>query len=248
MTGRHFQDGQYRRLTPREMGLVYTGFEKHNLHGEKVFATGGCESALAVLDGQVEYRHGEQSGTAVHRDILYLPLEEEITLRGNATVLQYTAPASRKTRFAHIPFARVDADDRHKKYGDADRGSFRHVWNCIDDRFDSARFLLGFCDGAPGGWTAWPPHAHGGAREEVYYYTGMGDGFGLQCVYDDLRQRDAVYIVRQGDLVSVPGGYHPNTGCPKTGIHYLFCMVSLREDDRVFMDLTIQSEFGDTLE
>jgi len=248
MRGGHFQNGQYRKLAAKEMGLVYGDFEKRLLTDETAFSSGGRELALVVLGGSAAYRYGERTGTAAHRDVLYLPIEETITLKGQATVLCYGAPCTRRTAFRHIVFEEVAADERHKRYGSAAQNTARHVYNCIDDTFDSSRLLMGFCDGAPGGWTAWPPHEHGKAREEIYYYTGMEDGFALQCVYDDLAEGDAVRMVREGDLIAIPGGYHPNVGCPKTGIHYLFCMVSVKEGDRRFMDLTVQKEFGDKLE
>ena len=248
MRGKHFSAGSFQKLSAAEMNLVYAGFEKQELSGEKRFESNGCELAFVILEGEAAYAFGETCGKAVHRDILYLPMQQSITLNGHATVLIYSAPCTKKTSFAHIAFQQVDADSRHKVFGSREQGTYRHVWNCIDDSFDASRLLMGFCDGEPGGWTAWPPHEHGEAREEIYYYIGMGDGFALQCVYDDLSQGDAVCIVRQGDLVSISGGYHPNVGCPKTGIHYLFCMVSVREGDRKFMNLTIQSEFGSKLE
>ena len=248
MRGRYFQNGTYGVLSPADMGLAYGSFEKRVLDGETAFDSGGQELALVVLGGAVTYAIGDARGAAEHRDVLYLPIHERISLCGKATVLCYGAPCTKKTAFAHIPFKAVDGDERHKQYGSPAQSTARHVWNCIDDAFDASRLLLGFCDGEPGGWTAWPPHEHGQAREEIYYYTGLGDGFALQCVYDDLTQSDAVRIVREGDLISIPGGYHPNVGCPKTGIHYLFCMVSVQEGNRQFMDLTIQKEFGDKLE
>jgi 5-deoxy-glucuronate isomerase len=103
------------------------------------------------------------------------------------------------------------------------------------------------CCGGFGSWTAWPPHEHGEKREEVYVYFGMDDGFALQCVYDDLENPSELFLVRDGHLVAIPGGYHPNVGCPKTGIRYIYCMVSTAAEDRNFMDLNIQRQFGDKL-
>ena len=248
MRGKQFPAGSYEKLSAADMGLTYTGFERVALDGVRRFESLDFEMALVILDGEADYAFGDCRGKARHRDMLYVPMHQSIDLSGSALVLCYCAPCTRKTSFAHIQFAEVDADERHKVYGTRAQGTHRHVWNCIDDNFHAARLLMGFCDGEPGGWTAWPPHEHGCAREEVYYYTGMGDGFALQCVYDELSDADAAVIVREGDLVSIAGGYHPNVGCPKRGIHYIFCMVSVKEGDRQFMDLTIQREFGDKLE
>jgi 5-deoxy-glucuronate isomerase len=182
-------------------------------------------------------------------DMLYLPAGSRLILRGEkACVIRYGAPCRRSTNFAHIAFSDVDADDRHKVYGKIQDGTRRDVWNYIDEKFDSGRFLVGICFGAAGGWTAWPPHEHGDKREEVYAYFNMGDGFGVQCVYSDMKNPDAVALVEDGDVIAIPGGYHPNAGCPKTGIRYIYCMVSLKEGDRNFMDLHTQSIYGDKLE
>ena len=49
-------------------------------------------------------------------------------------------------------------------------------------------------------------------------------------------------------IVAIPQGYHPNVGCPKSGIRYVYCMVSLEAEDRNFMDLRTQRIFGERLE
>ena len=112
----------------------------------------------------------------------------------------------------------------------------------------SSRFLTGICHGADGGWTAWPPHEHGREREETYVYFGMGNGFAAQFVYDDMDQPIVAALVRDGDVITIPHGYHPNVGCPCGGITYAYVMVSTTAEDRKFMDLRTQKIFGDKLE
>ncbi len=68
-----------------------------------------------------------------------------------------------------------------------------------------------------------------------------------ECVYEELGAPKEVAIVRNGDVISIDEGYHPNVGCPKTGIMYVYCMVSVEEGDRNFMDLEIQKIYGDKL-
>jgi 5-deoxy-glucuronate isomerase len=55
-------------------------------------------------------------------------------------------------------------------------------------------------------------------------------------------------MVTNGDLVSVPKGYHPSVGCPAGKICYIYCMVSKKSGDRSFMDLHIQEIYGDKFE
>ena len=134
-----------------------------------------------------------------------------------------------------------------ERLGKVENGTRRDVWNYIDEAFPSGRFLTGICFGSDGGWTAWPPHEHGKEREELYVYFGMGQGFGVQCVYDEFDTANA-YVVQDGHLVSIPHGYHPNCGCPSGGLRYVYCMVSTTEGDREFMNLRTQKIFGDKLE
>ena len=76
----------------------------------------------------------------------------------------------------------------------------------------------------------------------------MGNGFAAQFVYDDMDQPIVAALVRDGDVVTIPHGYHPNVGCPCGGITYAYVMVSTTAEDRKFMDLRTQKIFGDKLE
>ncbi|MCL2527674.1 MAG: 5-deoxy-glucuronate isomerase [Defluviitaleaceae bacterium] len=238
-------------LKPSDMGLVYTSAQRIEL-GSAEIDSGSEEICLFVVQGKVAYTYGATQGTAQYKDMLYIPPGKKILLTSHsyeedAVVIRFGAPCSRETEFAHCSFREIDGDDRHKKYGDASKGTKRDVWNYIDEKFNSSRFLVGICQGEPGAWTAWPPHKHGTKREEVYVYFGMGDGYALQCVYEDMDKPDAVALVKDGHLVAISEGYHPNVGCPKSGIQYIYCMVSVEAEDRDFMDLTMQSCYGDKL-
>jgi 5-deoxy-glucuronate isomerase len=248
MSKRHFTPKeQLAGLKPADMEMTYTSARRLELDGVLEIESGGEELCLFCLEGAAGYACGSQSGEITGKDMLYVPIGTAVTLNGRATVMQFGAPSGRKTDFACVRFTEVDGDFRHKVYGNTAEGTLRDVWNYIDDSFDSSRFLVGMCRGSNGGWTAWPPHEHAAQREETYVYFGMGDGFAIQCVYDDLEEPYNVELVRDGHLVSIPRGYHPNCGCPKGGISYVYCMVSTKAEDRKFMDLKVQGVFGDRL-
>lgn len=249
MAGKHFlPEETKKRLNPTDMGLEYTSAEQLEITDSVFVESGEEELCLVVLSGEVAYAMGEKSGVATERDVLYLPIASSVALKSdNAAVLRFGAPCTRKTAFSHIRFAEVDASNRHKVYGKDALGTRRDVWNMIDESFDSSRFLVGICNGRSGGWTAWPPHRHGEAREEVYVYFGMGEGFALQCVYEETGE-PLVYKVEDGHLVAIKEGFHPNVGCPGGGISYVYCMVSRKAEDREFMDLVTETKFGERLE
>lgn len=236
------------RLTPADLELTYCSAERIELSGKRELESGQEELCIVCIAGEASYCCQGESGKAVLSDMLYVPIDSQITLEGeDAVLIRFGAPCTKKYEFKHIPFAEVDKDSRHKVYGKTENGTLRDVWNYIDEDFGSGRFLTGICRGGDGGWTAWPPHEHGAEREEVYVYFNMGNSFAVQCVYDDLQQADA-YAVTEGHLVSIQKGYHPNCGCPCGGIQYVYCMVSTTEGDREFMNLRTQKIYGDKLE
>lgn len=240
-----------RRVNPGELDLEYTSVERIELEGPVEIVSEGEEICLVCMEGVFSYEVNGENGSAGFRDMLYIPCSTVIKLVSSspAVIMKYGAPSDLKSDFAHIKFEEVDKDPgRHNIYGRKEINCRRHVWNYIDDKFPAARFLMGMCESDFGGWTAWPPHEHAEKREEVYVYFNMGKAFGIQCVYDEMDDPLAVAMVTNGDLVSVPKGYHPSVGCPAGKICYIYCMVSKKSGDRSFMDLHIQEIYGDKFE
>ncbi len=67
-----------------------------------------------------------------------------------------------------------------------------------------------------GNWSSYPPHKHDihdmpreADLEEIYYYRiNSSDGFGLQRLYTADGSIDEAFVIRDGDLLLVPFGYH----------------------------------------
>jgi len=210
--------------------------------------SGPEEVALVCIGGQVDYDLGGIAGTARFKDMLYLPWKSQATVRANrdAVLMRIGAPSGRDTEFAHIKFADVEGDpSKHQLFGSTENNSLRDVYMYIDDKFNASRLLMGIGQGRAGGWTVWPPHEHGDEKEELYVYFDMGQAFGVQCVYETLADPLFCGIVRDGDMVAVPRGYHPNTGCPGGRISYVYAMAARVAGQRDFMALRFQEEFGD---
>jgi 5-deoxy-glucuronate isomerase len=207
---------------------------------------------LVVIKGAVGFScviaaDREEAGRADFRDMIFIPPHSRVECSSPEGVLMsYSAPSELGAEFGHIRFADVDkSSNTHHEYGRKDRGSARDVWNFVDSDYRCSRLMLGICYGRDGGWTAWPPHEHGVEREEVYVYIDMEKTFAVQLVYENMEKPLAAEIVREGDLVSIPRGYHPNVGSPAGRIAYVYCMTAKEPGKREFMDLRIQKEFGD---
>ena len=120
----------YAPLGPRELGLAYGSVQRLKEAGGIRLESGGRELCLVCIGGQTGYRCGRKSGTAVMNDMLYVPVDTVIELDNAAgQMVCFGAPCTRQYEFAHIPFAQVDGDSRHKVYGKAENGTLRDVWN-----------------------------------------------------------------------------------------------------------------------
>ncbi len=250
-------------LQPVDLGLEFIAVRRLEVSQDspQQVLTNGNEVCLVLLSGRIDYECTLSEGDtkadgADVMDMILVPPGSQTHLRlpadgadGSATVMTYESPSERGADFYHIRFSTVDASPAtHHVYGKAETGCQRDVWNFIDSQHNCSRLMMGMCEGRAGGWTAWPPHEHTAEREEVYVYFDMGKSFGIQCVYESLADSQAVTVVREGDVVSIPGGYHPNTGSPGGRIKYVYCMAAKTPGARDFMDLRIQPEFGDTFE
>jgi 5-deoxy-glucuronate isomerase len=115
----------------------------------------------------------------------------------------------------------------------------------IGQNVKAGRILMGFTRSVPGNWTSWPPHEHSSTLEEVYVYFDMPPpAFGIQMVYTKPDQPEFVSIVRDGDAVLMPAGYHPNVAAPGHSINFIWMMAARREvEDRQFGVVNVQPGF-----
>jgi 5-deoxy-glucuronate isomerase len=83
-----------------------------------------------------------------------------------------------------------------------------------------------------GHWSSYPPHKHDQDNlphesylEETYYHKVSPDtGFAVQRVYTDDGSLDETMVIRNGDAVLVPKGYHPVSAPPGYDGYYLNVM------------------------
>jgi 5-deoxy-glucuronate isomerase len=110
----------------------------------------------------------------------------------------------------------------------------------------AGRLMAGVTFSEPGNWTSWPPHEHAVLAEEAYLFIDMPHpAFGVQLVYVDDVNPELATIVREGDVVLMPQGYHPNVAAPGHSINFLWMMAAERErDDRRFGVVNVHPDFA----
>ena len=217
------------------------------------FDAEGLETGLVCLNGSAGVRVSDsasESSYALDRyDALYVPRDAsvEISARGGAgcDLAEIAAPVAQKYPVQFVAFRDVQQDPglHFTPGGPANR---RELNILLGKNIQAGRILAGVTFSAPGNWTSWPPHEHAEMLEEAYLYIDMpAPAFGVQLVYTDPREPELATIVREGDVVLMPAGYHPNVAAPGTSINFLWMMAANREhDDRQFGVVNVQPEFS----
>ena len=116
----------------------------------------------------------------------------------------------------------------------------------IGANVEAGRIMAGVTFSTPGNWTSWPPHEHSKLLEEAYLFIDMpAPSFGVQFVYTDPNDPELVQVVREGDCVLMPQGYHPNVAAPGGQINFLWMMAAIKEgEDRLYGVVNVQPEYA----
>jgi 5-deoxy-glucuronate isomerase len=212
------------------------------------FSNGDRETVLICLKGGGSVSTGGQTYELARYDSVYVPRDESIEVKaGSAGVdlAEMSSPVTGRYPAAFVSYADVVRDSSlHFKAGGP--GSSRELNILIGKNVDAGRLLAGVTFSEPGNWTSWPPHEHGEMLEEAYLYIDMpAPSFGVQFVYTDRNDPEIATMVREGDCVIMPQGYHPNVAAPGGRIGFLWFMAAHREgEDRQFGVVNVQPEFA----
>jgi 5-deoxy-glucuronate isomerase len=174
------------------------------------------EGSVDIHAGGVRYssvgsRAGVFDGPPAPVLLLEPGLDVEVETPDGATLIVADAPGAdvRSTRL-------IDGDDIFVET----RGSGiteRRIHHLLPPTATAGRLIL-FEVFTPGGnWSSYPPHKHDtedppteAYLEELYYYRfAQPKGWGFARVYTPDRETDESFAPTDGDVVLVPGGYHP---------------------------------------
>lgn len=111
----------------------------------------------------------------------------------------------------------------------------RTVWPGTAMGGGTRRLMVGETLNPPGNWSSYPPHKHDvddppreSVLEEAYFFlVKPAGGFGIQRIYERRDTPDAldeVYVVRDGDTVIIPRGYHPVVAAPGYQLGYVWAL------------------------
>jgi 5-deoxy-glucuronate isomerase len=213
-----------------------------------VFENDEHETGLICLNGEAEVLTGGESFRLGRYDSVYIPRDSRIEVKPGAPgcdLAEVSAPVSGKYPVRFVSYAEVRANPKlHIIAGKPPAERDLNV--LIGANVDAGRIMAGVTFSTPGNWTSWPPHEHAQMLEEAYLFVDMpAPAFGVQFVYTDPARPELVQVVREGDCVLMPQGYHPNVAAPGTQINFLWMMAAIREgEDRKYGVVNVQPEFA----
>ena len=211
-------------------------------------STAEHETSLICLKGGGTVSVGGDTFQLGLYDSLYIPRDSEVEVVAGAEgcdIAEVSAPVANRYPVQLVRFADVQRDSTlHFKAGGPT--AEREVNILIGKNVEAGRLLAGVTFSKPGNWTSWPPHEHAAMLEEAYLYVDMpAPGWGIQLVYTDPGAPELVAVVREGDCVLMPKGYHPNVAAPGGAINFLWMMAANREgEDRQFGVVNVQPEYA----
>ncbi len=191
------------------------------------------EEAIIVLDHGAGTLSVEGRRFAVERrslfgapaTALYLPPGRSLAIEAGTALeaVIISAPAEPGGKVRLMPPDQVKRVTRG-------RGTWtREVHDIFVANDHPKRLMVGETFNPPGHWSSFPPHKHDGGDgepylEEVYVFAiDPPQGFAQQILYT--AGGDAVaHVVRDGDAVLIPHGYHPVAAPPGYRVRYLWAL------------------------
>jgi 5-deoxy-glucuronate isomerase len=243
--------GRTRAVAPGESPMRHLHYGRIVLDagdGAVHFATGGLETGLICLDGAAAVSVDGTTFDLGRYDALYIPRDSAVDVTaaaGRCDLAEIAAPVTSTHPVQVVRFEDVQKNPGlHFETGGP--SAKRDLNVLIGKNVQAGRIMAGVTFSQPGNWTSWPPHEHAVMLEEAYLYVDMpAPTFGLQLVYTNSRDPEVATIVREGDIVLMPKGYHPNVAAPGGAINFIWMMAAHREDvDRQYGVVNVHPDYA----
>jgi 5-deoxy-glucuronate isomerase len=244
----HQQPGRHVAIRPGNSAMRHLAYGRILLRAEESvsFATGDRETGLICLSGRADVTVEQQKIALERYDSIYIPRDSSVAVStdGSVDLAEISADVAKRYPL-QIARAADLAKDSKLDYRTGGAGCTRHIRMALGTNIEAGRLIAGITQSEPGNWTSWPPHEHAAMLEEIYVYIEMpAPGFGVQLVYDQQGEALAT-VVREGDAVLIPRGFHPNVSVPGHRICFLWLMAAHREGvDRQYGVVNFEPGFG----
>ena len=214
--------GRVIEVTPERAGWEFVGLTVEQIAPGGVwnFTAEKDEICIVPLRGSAVITAANQEWTVTRPGTmfdgkptcLYLPLGSSFKATSqDGAELAVTSSRATKT----FPAKLIEPDDIDVEIRGAGNAA-RQISHIIKPGFPADRLLVVEVFTPSGNWSSFPPHKHDVSNmpaeadlEEIYYYRiNPDDGFGLQRLYFADGSFDHAWVIKDGDLLLVPEGYH----------------------------------------
>lgn len=202
------------------------------------------ESVLVLQEGAGRLEAASQSWEVRRKSVfeegataLYLPPGEGLTITADEGLEAIIVTAAAGTGGAPVLVGTDQIGVQSRGVGSYSR----EVHDIFVHDPPTKRLLVGETFNPPGHWSSYPPHKHDGndgepRLEEVYHYRiDPAQGFGYQSLYTSAGE-EVTHMVRDGDAVIIPYGYHPVAAPPGYRLYYLWALVGEHRALAVYED------------
>jgi 5-deoxy-glucuronate isomerase len=211
------------------------------------FANEGQETGLVCLSGAATVTVGGERFAMQAQDALYISkgLPVSVETSSETDIVECSASVDGEYPVQFVPYDDVRRDEKLHFIAGND-SSRREIDILLGKNVQAGRLVIGITRSLPGNWTSWPPHEHAAMLEEIYLFFDMPEpAFGLQLVYTDGISAAEVEVVRDGDAVLLPEGYHPNVAIPGSTLNFVWMMAAHREvSDRQWGVVNVDARFA----
>jgi 5-deoxy-glucuronate isomerase len=194
-------------------------------------ATAAQEAAIVPLFGQMQvkvggevFELGRKGIFAELPHVLYLPPGSNYAIKGLTDCEFAIGMAPAEGRYPLRLFK--PGEMKSEMRGGAN--ALRQVNHILGPHLPAERLILYEVYTPSGFWSGWPPHRHDGQMgslyiEETYYYRidPPDAGWAIHRNYSPEDELDELLLVRNGDLVLTPVGFHPVSAPPGSNVYYL---------------------------
>jgi 5-deoxy-glucuronate isomerase len=207
-TGRHIS------VNPNNSSLRLLAYGRIILNGTKLvesLTTGDRETGLIFQSREATVKVDENKISLGQYDSIYVPRDSTVQISTDKSVdmAEFSAEVSNGYPLQVVRFAEISRDPS-LKFNTGGSCNTRYLHLLLAKHIQAGRLIVGFTESEPGNWTSWPPHEHAAMLEELYVYFNMPHpAYGIQLVYNDPEYPDLVTVVREGDAVLLPRGFHP---------------------------------------
>lgn len=233
-------DGNILTITPESASWDYVGFRVYSLiEGQTLRQeTGKSEVCIVFLSGKgnvsttkKEWNHvGERTSVFEKTPpyAVYVPNDDHYEIKALTPLEIAVCQAPGFGTYEARLISPSDVGVELRGYDNLER----QIHNILPENEAADSLLVVEVFTPSGHWSSYPPHKHDQDNlpdesflEETYYYkVEPKEGFAMQRVYTDDGSLNETLIVKDGDAVLVPKGYHPVSAPPGYEVYYLNVM------------------------